>query len=249
MPKLYNIFQFCKSPHVWILVLQSGHMEQNNQQPQQNPQQNSTPNNSNNNQNQAPAASTPVTPAPQPQQQKPQQQPQPQKPSQGNQPKPGAVPAKQSKKNLIISGAVIIVVLALLLVVPQIKKSAPASESNGDAKTEENAGDIEGASTSSPRKTNSRSGAQSRADALATYEGKLITVSDDCEVAPETQDQTVGTTILIDNSTTSAHRVTVGTKAYTVSGLHYTLSWLNMQPGTLMITCDGKDTGSTITIK
>lgn len=194
-------------------------MEQNNQQPQQNS------NSNNNNQNQ-------------------------QKPQNNNNQKPAAMPAKQSKNNLIISGAVIVVVLALLLVVPHLKKSSSATDTS-DTKTEQTA-----TATDTKTSINNGSGSvrgatttQSLAEAVASYQGKMITIGENCSVTPDTQTQTSGTTILINNETTSRHHITVGPKSYTVSGLHYTLSWLNLQPGTLMITCDGKDTKSTITVK
>jgi hypothetical protein len=210
-------------------------MQQNNQQQPQNPTtNNSTPNNTN--QFQVP---------------KPQVPPQP--PVQSNQPKPQNIPPKppatpmapsgQSKKNLVISGIVILVVLALLLVIPRLNGGDSTPETENELTTEQTENGTEQTGSTNEDEPLSRTAA------LVAYEGKMLTITGDCEVAPEDQTQAAGTTILINNDTAEAHTITVGPKSYRVSGLHYTLSWLNMVPGTLAITCDGEESDATIVVK
>jgi hypothetical protein len=133
-------------------------------------------------------------------------------------------------------------VLVLLLLIPHLKRATPApavdTTTENAASTDAATGGARGAATT-----------LSRTDALATYQGKMITIADDCTVTPDTQTQAAGTTILINNNGTARHTVMIGSKSYTVSGLHYTLSWLNMGTGDLAISCDGKDTGAKITLQ
>lgn len=160
-------------------------------------------------------------------------------------------PAKGgSKRSLIVSAIVILVVLIALFAMPK-SKGGNDSE-NGDntsgAMTAETSMN-EGQTSSTSSESGSSSSTLSRAEALAAYTGKMITVGEDCAVTPKDQTQPKGTTILVDNNGKTSHTIMVGPKSYTVSGQHYTLSWLNVTPGTLMVSCDGKDTGARITVK
>jgi hypothetical protein len=221
-------------------------MEQNNQQPQQNgtPTTNNNTQNPQSNQNPNPAP----TPTPAPQQPKPAPAPvQPKPVTPPPAPKVVSSATAQSKKNLIVSGIIILVVLVLLLLVPRLKRSAPdpaPADTGTELQDDQNDTEV----TAKPN-TTSPSAAPSRAEALASYAGKMITISGACDITPEDQTQPLGTTILINNDTDTRHTVTIGPKSYTVSGKHYTLSWLNMAPGTFDITCDGADTEATIDVE
>ncbi|HVY36209.1 MAG TPA: hypothetical protein VG982_02975 [Candidatus Paceibacterota bacterium] len=146
-----------------------------------------------------------------------------------------------SKKNLIISGAIVLVVLILLVVVPHLRKGGD-TKTTSDQMTDktESTTDSTTASSASPL---------SRADALAAYADKMIQANDNCQMTPTKQAQLKGTTIMVDNNTDTPHKITIGPKTYTVGAHHYTLSWLNLDPGTLMVTCDGTDTGATIVVQ
>lgn len=197
----------------------------------------------------APTPMPAPTPTPAPAPAQPAKQPVPPTPQKQTPPAPKATapaPAPHSKRNLLISGAIILVVLIALFIAPQAKNK-DAADDNEEVIGEEVIG--EGNGSALPEENDDESPALSRAEALAAFNGKAIKINGACEVTPQTQTQAKGTTILIDNNTDVAHMVTVGPKSYRVSGQHYTLSWLNLAPGTLIVTCDGKDTEARITVQ
>jgi hypothetical protein len=132
-----------------------------------------------------------------------------------------------SKKNLIISGAVIVVVLAALFVFPKLNNKTAEAPTDENVKVE-----TEAVSSGVPL---------SRADALVKYAGKVIKFSGQCVADPVSMEQSQGTTIMIDNDTSTKRTIVVGAKSYSISPQHYTLSWLNTGAGELKVLCDGKE--------
>lgn len=150
---------------------------------------------------------------------------------------PNMTPTPGSKKSLWISGVIIIVAIALLIVGPRLMKT-----STTEAPTDTDKEIVDTTTSDTAPKP------LSRADALIKYAGKTVTVTGDCKISPETQTVANGTTVLIDNNTGVSHTVAIGSKSYTVSGQHYTLSWQN-SIGTVPISCDGKASTANIIVQ
>lgn len=195
-------------------------MEQNNQQPQNNQQQNQ-------------GNSQPI----------PTNQP-PQKPVE-QKPAPVVSSPAPKNKNLLLSGVIIVIVLALLVATPRLQKNAEDSRDSNENREEV----ASVAETPSTAITTRSKKTLTRAEAQIAYANKMIEVTGDCSITPYTLTQPKGTTILLDNNTAKPHTVTVGKKTYRISPYHYTLSWLNVDSGTLSVTCDGKDEGATVVVQ
>ncbi len=153
----------------------------------------------------------------------------------------GAVSSVMNNKNLWISALAVILVI-LVIALPKGQKGSEVSElTEGDTSTSL----VEEVETTAQLPV--APGTQTRAEARVAYEGKKITVTGACDIAPETQTLPLRTIIMVDNDSDAAHTVTVGAKSYPIKSKYYRLSLIDT-PGEIVVTCDGVEK-ATITVQ
>jgi len=147
----------------------------------------------------------------------------------------------QNNKNILISALAIIIVV--LLAVFLTGKKAPAAPM-----VEESTETVEATDTTAGALSATPSGEAAYKSAIASHEGRLITVMDGCVAEPKEHTVTLGEHALLVNASNTAHTFTVGDETYSVGERHYKTLRL-ATAGEYKVSCDDTKDIATITVK
>ena len=142
-----------------------------------------------------------------------------------------------SKKQWVGVGIAILVVITLALLLRGRTNAPTVSDSESTSAQQPPAAEV------APKPATTVSYDQM----LSIYKNRIVTVANNCAVTPEDQKLSMGTMLLINNTSDKTQVVGFGSDNYTISSKHYRTIKL-VKDGRFIISCDGKPTHSAVTV-